>query len=73
MVTFFQSIYQFFVNAFLLIGNLLKSGLKLIQVTNIFSGLPAQLVSSVPSFLGLSITAVVAVAIIKLVVGRDNP
>lgn len=65
IISYIDLIWNFFINA-------IRSLISLFTVLLGAVTLPQMLVNTVPSFLAVSVSAVASIALIKLIVGRDQ-
>lgn len=72
MFKFFDSLMDFIFTIWNLVVNTISSLINAIVVVTQATTVPLQLVSYVPAVIGASITLVVAIGVIKLVLGWGN-
>ena len=72
MMNFFNAILDFLQNAFLFIGNIINSTLNAVLLIGNLPTFITVLIGFVPPDLGASLTVVLAVGIVKLVLGWGN-
>lgn len=72
MMNFFNAILDFLQNAFLFLGNIINSTLNAVLLIGNLPTFITVLIGFVPPALGASLTVVLAVGIVKLVLGWGN-
>ena len=72
MFKFFDSLMDFIFTLWNLVVNTISSLINAIVVVTQATTVPLQLISYVPAVIGASITLVVAIGVIKLVLGWGN-
>lgn len=72
MFKFFDSLMDFIFTIWNLVVNTISSLINAIVVVTQATTVPLQLISYVPAVIGASITLVVAIGVIKLVLGWGN-
>lgn len=72
MVNFFRSVSDFFTSIWSLISNFCSSMFQAIQIITEIPSSAFRLIPFVPAVIGSCITIVVAVGVIKLVLGWGN-
>lgn len=72
MVNFFRSVTDFFASIWTLLSNLLSSMFQAIQIVTQVPVAGVTLIPFVPAVLGTCITIVLAVGIVKLILGWGN-
>lgn len=72
MLNFFDMIGDFFASLWQMVVNLVSGLVNAILIVSSSIQLPIRLLLYVPSFIGASITLVLAVGVIKLIIGWGN-